>query len=58
MMQMRKSIEDEVASLELHGMESDVDIEALIQESMTKHEGNISFIDDKLDNINDNFNQH
>jgi len=58
MMQMRKSIEDEVASLELHGMESDVDIEALIQESMSKHEGNISFIDDKLDNINENFNQH
>lgn len=58
MTQMRDSIEDEVASMALHGSESGVDIDALIQESMAKHEANISYIDEKLANLNNNLNQH
>jgi hypothetical protein len=57
MSQIRGSIEDEMATLLIHEEEENIDIEALIQESMKQHEGNISFIDDKLANRNRELNR-
>jgi len=57
MSQIRGSIEDEMATLLMHEAEENIDIEALIQESMKQHEGNISFIDDKLANRNRELNR-
>jgi len=48
MRQIQSSIEDEIATMKARDEEADIDIEALIQESMNQHEGNISFIDDVL----------
>ena len=57
MLEIRSSIEEEMATLDLQRDVSDVDLEALIEESIAQHQGNISFIDDKLANRNQQLNQ-
>ena len=57
MLQIKGSIEEEMASMLNQEDEEGIDIEALIQESMEQHEGNISFIDDKLANRNSELNR-
>lgn len=58
LIQIRGSIEEEMTTSELHQTGEDMDIETLIQESMRLHEGNLSFIDEKLTNENNQLDQH
>ena len=58
LIQIRGSIEEEMTTNELHQTEENVDIETLIQESMRLHEGNLSFIDEKLAYENSQLDQH
>ena len=58
LVQIRGSIEEEMTTRELHQKEEDVNIETLIEESMRLHEGNLSFIDEKLTNENNQLDQH